>query len=120
MQRALLQFRRPQNFDLVRKALRQAHREDLIGTGRECLVPPEGVKTAHEYAQIRRERKERETRRERREGRAPKSSPRAGGRVGAKPVGKSAPAHGTPAGRPAQKSGSRSAQRPGGTNRRPR
>ena len=60
MQRALLQFRRPQNFDLVRKALRQAHREDLIGTGRECLVPPEGVKTAHEYAQIRRERKERE------------------------------------------------------------
>ena len=41
MQRALLQFRRPQNFDLVRKALRQAHREDLIGTGRECLVPPE-------------------------------------------------------------------------------
>ena len=120
MQRALLQFRRPQNFDLVRKALRQAHREDLIGTGRECLVPPEGVKTAHEYAQIRRERKERETRRELREGRAPKSSPRAGGRVGAKPVGKSAPAHGTPAGRPAQKSGSRSAQRPGGANRRPR
>ncbi len=94
MQRALLQFRRPQNFDLVRKALRQAHREDLIGTGRECLVPPEGVKTAHEYAQIRRERKERETRRELREGRAPKSSPRAGGRVGAKSVGKNAPAHG--------------------------
>lgn len=76
MQRALLQFRRPQNFDLVRKALRQAHREDLIGTGRECLVPPEGVKTAHEYAQIRRERKEREERREMREGRAPKSSAR--------------------------------------------
>lgn len=119
MQRALLQFRRPQNFDLVRKALRQAHREDLIGTGRECLVPPEGVKTAHEYAQIRRERKERETRRELREGRAPKSSPRAGGRVGAKPVGKSASAHSTSAGRPAPKSGGRS-QRPGGANRRPR
>ena len=120
MQRALLQFRRPQNFDLVRKALRQAHREDLIGTGRECLVPPEGVKTAHEYAQIRRERKERETRRELREGRAPKLSPRAGSRIGAKPVGKSAPAHGTPAGRPAQKSGGRSTQRPGGANRKPR
>lgn len=119
MQRALLQFRRPQNFDLVRKALRQAHREDLIGTGRECLVPPEGVKSAHEYAQIRRERKERETRRELREGRASKSSPRAGGRVGAKPVGKSAPAHGTSAVRPAPKSGGRS-QRPGGANRRPR
>ena len=80
MQRALLQFRRPQNFDLVRKALRQAHREDLIGTSRECLVPPEGVKTAHEYAQIRRERKQREERREIREGRAPKSGSRSAGR----------------------------------------
>ena len=68
MQRALLQFRRPQNFPLVREALRRAGREDLIGTGRNCLVPPEGVKTAHEYAQIRRERKAREERRAQREG----------------------------------------------------
>ena len=88
MQRALLQFRRPQNFDLVRKALRQAHREDLIGTSRECLVPPEGVKTAHEYAQIRRERKQREERREIREGRAPKSGSRLSGKSGAKSAGK--------------------------------
>ena len=72
MQRALLQFRRPQNFPLVREALRLCHREDLIGTGRNCLVPPEGVKTAHEYAQIRREKKEREARRAERQGRAPK------------------------------------------------
>ena len=85
MQRALLQFRRPQNFDLVRKALRQAHREDLIGTSRECLVPPEGVKTAHEYAQIRRERKEREERRDIREGRTPKSGYRSLGKPGARP-----------------------------------
>ena len=92
----------------------------MIGTGRECLVPPEGVKTAHEYAQIRRERKERETRRELREGRAPKPSPHAGGRVGAKPVGKNTPAHGKSATRPAQKSGGRSVQRPGGANRKPR
>ena len=120
MQRALLQFRRPQNFDLVRKALRQAHREDLIGTGRECLVPPEGVKTAHEYAQIRRERKEREERRELREGRAPKSSPRADGRPGAKPAGKGAPAHGKPSGHPAAKGGSRPSPRPGSANRKPR
>lgn len=88
MQRALLQFRRPQNFDLVRKALRQAHREDLIGTSRECLVPPEGVKTAHEYAQIRRERKQREERREIREGRAPKSGFRSSGKSGAKSAGR--------------------------------
>ena len=88
MQRALLQFRRPQNFDLVRKALRQAHREDLIGTSRECLVPPEGVKTAHEYAQIRRERKQREERREIREGRAPKSGSRLSGKSGVKSAGR--------------------------------
>ena len=42
MQRALMQFRAPQNHQLVRKALRLAGREDLIGYGRECLVPPGG------------------------------------------------------------------------------
>ena len=67
MQRALLQFKRPQNFPLVRQALRQAGREDLIGTGRHCLVPPEGVRSAAEYAQIRREKKARIERREQRE-----------------------------------------------------
>ena len=67
MQRALLQFKRPQNFPIVREALRTAGREDLIGTGRNCLVPPEGVKSAAEYAQVRRERKERIERREQRE-----------------------------------------------------
>lgn len=41
MQRALMQFRNPANHALVRKALRIAGREDLIGRGRECLVPPE-------------------------------------------------------------------------------
>jgi len=76
MQRALLQFKRPQNFPLVRQALRQAGREDLIGTGRSCLVPPEGVKTAAEYAQIRREKKAREERREMREHRGTKPVPK--------------------------------------------
>ncbi len=41
MQRALLQFRRKENQQLVREALRLAGREDLIGYGRECLVRPE-------------------------------------------------------------------------------
>ena len=63
MQRALLQFGRPENRALVREALRLAHREDLIGTSPRCLVPPEGVKTPHEYAEIRRERKARLERR---------------------------------------------------------
>lgn len=83
MQRALLQFRRPQNFPLVRQALREAGREDLIGTGRNCLVPPEGVKTAAEYAQIRRERKAREERRAQRG----ESDSRARAQAG-KPAGK--------------------------------
>ena len=41
MQRALMQFRNPANHALVRKALRIAGREDLIGRDPECLVPPE-------------------------------------------------------------------------------
>ena len=43
MQRALLQYRYPQNHDLVRKALIKCHRQDLIGYGKKCLVPPEGA-----------------------------------------------------------------------------
>lgn len=41
MQRALMQYFLPQNFGLVRKALRLTGREDLIGTHRGALVPPE-------------------------------------------------------------------------------
>lgn len=40
MQRALLQFRNPKNQDLVREALVQAGRADLIGFGPLCLAPP--------------------------------------------------------------------------------
>ncbi len=40
-QRALLQYFRPENRALVLRALREAGRTDLIGTGPNCLVPPE-------------------------------------------------------------------------------
>ena len=40
LQRALLQFNRPQNAPLVREALQKAGREDLIGFGPQCLVRP--------------------------------------------------------------------------------
>ena len=40
LQRALLQFKKPENANLVREALCLAGREDLIGTGAECLVRP--------------------------------------------------------------------------------
>jgi uncharacterized radical SAM protein YgiQ len=39
LQRALLQFFLPENYFEVRKALRQAGREDLIGDGPDCLIP---------------------------------------------------------------------------------
>ncbi|NLO85980.1 MAG: YgiQ family radical SAM protein [Clostridiales bacterium] len=39
MQRALLQFKSPKNFELVREALRLASRDDLIGYNKKCLVP---------------------------------------------------------------------------------
>ena len=41
MQRALMQFGKPRNYPLVREALRLAGRDDLIGHGKRCLVPPE-------------------------------------------------------------------------------
>ena len=41
MQRALLQSHDPKNHDLVREALRRCGRTDLIGSGPQCLVPPE-------------------------------------------------------------------------------
>ena len=47
MQRALLQCHIRRNWPLIRKALRLADREDLIGTGKGCLVPPD---TRPEYA----------------------------------------------------------------------
>lgn len=39
MQRALLQFNVPENYNLVKEALIKAHREDLIGSGSKCLIP---------------------------------------------------------------------------------
>ncbi len=40
MQRALIQYRDPKNYRLVIEALREAGRMDLVGYGKECLVPP--------------------------------------------------------------------------------
>ncbi len=40
MQRALLQYKNPDNYNTVYKALVKAGREDLIGFGPECLIRP--------------------------------------------------------------------------------
>ena len=40
MQRALIQYKNPKNYDLVREALVKAGRTDLIGNGGKCLIRP--------------------------------------------------------------------------------
>ena len=44
MQRALIQYRNPQNYELVHEALLKAGREDLIGFDKKCLIRPKGKK----------------------------------------------------------------------------
>ena len=46
MQRALLQFFKPENYFEVRKALADAGRGDLIGAGCDCLIPAQPPKEA--------------------------------------------------------------------------
>ncbi len=43
MQRALIQYRNPKNYELVYEALRKAGREDLIGFAPECLIKPRRI-----------------------------------------------------------------------------
>jgi uncharacterized radical SAM protein YgiQ len=52
LQRALMQFFKPENYFEVRKALEQAGRQDLIGGGCDCLIP---AKPPREALQRRRE-----------------------------------------------------------------
>jgi UPF0313 protein RUM_22170 len=40
MQRALMQYFNPKNYDLVEEALKRAGRQDLIGLGSNCLIKP--------------------------------------------------------------------------------
>lgn len=44
MQRALIQYRNPKNYELVCEALKAAGREDLIGFGPKCLIRPQRLK----------------------------------------------------------------------------
>ena len=48
LQRALLQFFLPENYYDVKKALKLAGREDLIGNGPECLIPTSPSRQARE------------------------------------------------------------------------
>ena len=44
MQRALLQFKNPENYNIVKEALLKEHREDLIGFDKKCLITPRPMK----------------------------------------------------------------------------
>nr|WP_273701200.1 YgiQ family radical SAM protein [Adlercreutzia equolifaciens] len=44
LQRALIQYRNPDNYDLVREALTKAGRTDLIGWDKQCLIRPKRPK----------------------------------------------------------------------------
>jgi uncharacterized radical SAM protein YgiQ len=48
MQRALMQFFKPENWFTVREALIEAGRQDLIGSGCDCLIPANPPKEALE------------------------------------------------------------------------
>ncbi len=43
MQRALIQYRNPDNYDLVKEALLKAGRADLIGFDKKCLIKPRNM-----------------------------------------------------------------------------
>lgn len=53
LQRALMQFFKPENWFDVREALLQAGRQDLIGTGCDCLIPANPPKEALQARQVR-------------------------------------------------------------------
>ena len=43
MQRALIQYRNPKNYELVKEALLKTGREDLIGFDKKCLIRPRNM-----------------------------------------------------------------------------
>ena len=118
MQRALIQYRKPENYKLVKEALRKAGREDLIGYGAKCLirpVPPKpgagggkaGAKAANAAERPRNDTGAASRPQNRAERRAAARSGKKGatpsnGRMGAKQAAR--PSHGKPDGRATGKS----------------
>lgn len=53
MQRALLQYKNPENYELVKEALLKSGRSDLIGFDKKCLVRPRSGKGKPEKEHVR-------------------------------------------------------------------
>lgn len=90
MQRALIQYRLPENYDLVREALVKCGRDDLIGHGRQCLISYERPFAHHRPEHIGDQERQRSPRNHERKPAAAKtprerasSAPRHGGRPAA-------------------------------------
>lgn len=49
MQRALMQYRLPKNYDLVLEALKKANRMDLVGFDKHCLIRPRKSASEKEF-----------------------------------------------------------------------
>ena len=99
MQRALLQYRNPKNYDLVYEALVKANRQDLIGHGPKCLIRPTKPKAKPEGIAGGRDKKQSELKPGGYKPANKKEAPKTGGRKpGAKPAGKPS---GKPSGKPA-------------------
>lgn len=56
MQRALIQYRNPKNYDLVTEALKAAGRTDLIGFDKKCLIRPKRTESGR-YEPVKAEKK---------------------------------------------------------------
>ena len=52
MQRALIQYRDPKNYGLVKEALIKAGRRDLIGFDKKCLIKPRKKGTGGTHAKL--------------------------------------------------------------------
>ena len=81
LQRALLQYFKPENKDLVIEALVKAGRRDLIGTSPECLVAP----SAKYAASLRKRKNNSKTSKK---GKHPQNNRRVGSKLGGKWDGK--------------------------------
>lgn len=48
MQRALIQYKKPEHYELVKEALLKVGRGDLIGFDKNCLIPPRKMEKKHQ------------------------------------------------------------------------
>lgn len=57
MQRALIQYRKPQNYDLVYEALKKGNRMDLIGYDKKCILKPKNFEKSYKPKEFNKNKK---------------------------------------------------------------